>query len=49
MAPLPKRKHSNARKGRRMQDRQKLQPQLVVCKHCMKKKLPHQICKACKK
>ncbi|MDA1317114.1 MAG: 50S ribosomal protein L32 [bacterium] len=51
MAPLPKRKHSQARKGKRVLQR-KLEtviPQLVPCKNCGKKKLPQHLCKACGK
>lgn len=49
MAPLPKRKHSKARKGKRLNERQreKSLPQLVVCTSCGKNKLPHQKCKYC--
>ncbi len=51
MAPLPKRKHSTARKGKRTVERQaeKSLPQLVICKECGKKKLPHRKCKYCGK
>lgn len=49
MAPLPKRKHSTQRKGKRMKTRQeKFQP-LVKCKNCGKKKISHRICKHCNK
>lgn len=49
MAPLPKRKHSKARKGKRLLERhnEKSLPQLVVCPACGKMKLPHQQCKYC--
>ena len=51
MAPLPKRKHSTARKGKRVAERMRESklPQLVDCKSCGKKKLPHRICKYCGK
>ncbi|HRN69874.1 MAG TPA: 50S ribosomal protein L32 [Candidatus Woesebacteria bacterium] len=49
MAPLPKRKHSKARKGARILERKKEKslPALVLCKNCGKRKLPHQKCKFC--
>lgn len=49
MAPLPKRKHSKARKGARILERkrEKSLPALVLCKNCGKRKLPHQMCKFC--
>ena len=34
MAPTPKRKHSKARKGKRMASRITAIPNGVVCKHC---------------
>ncbi|MCL4375012.1 50S ribosomal protein L32 [Patescibacteria group bacterium] len=49
MAPLPKRKHSTARKGRRRQGKIARLLRLVVCRNCGKKKLPHRVCKYCKK
>ncbi|OGK12992.1 50S ribosomal protein L32 [Candidatus Roizmanbacteria bacterium RIFCSPLOWO2_01_FULL_38_12] len=51
MAPLPKRKHSTARKGKRILQRkaESILPQLVICKSCGKKKLPHRVCKYCGK
>jgi ribosomal protein L32 len=51
MAPLPKRKHSKARKGKRILERknEKSFAALVECKNCGKKKLPHQQCKFCNK
>jgi len=47
MAPLPKRKHSTQRKGKREKTRIKKLPQLVRCKECHRLKLPHQICPHC--
>jgi ribosomal protein L32 len=49
MAPLPKRKHSKARKGKRILERQaeKSFQALVICGNCGKRKLPHQMCKFC--
>jgi len=51
MAPQPKRKHSKARKGKRILARkqEKSLPQLVMCKNCGKRKLPQQVCKNCNK
>ncbi len=51
MAPLPKRKHSTQRKGKRFQQREaeSTLPQLVVCKECGKDRMPHRICKYCGK
>ncbi|PIZ63324.1 50S ribosomal protein L32 [Candidatus Roizmanbacteria bacterium CG_4_10_14_0_2_um_filter_39_13] len=51
MAPQPKRKHSTARKGKRILARKQEQslPQLVVCKNCGKRKLAQQVCKNCNK
>ncbi|QQS43585.1 50S ribosomal protein L32 [Candidatus Roizmanbacteria bacterium] len=51
MAPLPKRKHSKARKGKRVLERkiESTLPGLVVCKECGKKKMPHRQCKNCGK
>ncbi|PIP15150.1 50S ribosomal protein L32 [Candidatus Roizmanbacteria bacterium CG22_combo_CG10-13_8_21_14_all_35_9] len=49
MAPLPKRKHSTRRKGKRLASRVKSFPNLVICTNCGKTKLPHRICKYCNK
>ena len=49
MAPLPKRKHSTQRKGKRIKTRAKTLPKLVKCKNCSKLKLPHKICRYCHK
>lgn len=49
MAPLPKRRHSTQRKGKRMRTKIFSLPELVICKNCGKPKLPHRICKYCKK
>lgn len=50
MTPLPKRKHSKARKGARIlaRKRERSLPDLVLCE-CGAKKLPHHICKSCNK
>lgn len=49
MAPLPKRKHSTQRKGKRMRTRAVSLPQLTVCKHCGKPKASHHLCQFCQK
>ncbi|MDP4010762.1 MAG: 50S ribosomal protein L32 [Candidatus Roizmanbacteria bacterium] len=51
MAPQPKRKHSKARKGKRVEARKSEQslPQLVLCKNCGRRKLSQQQCKNCNK
>ncbi len=49
MAPLPKRKHSTQRKGKRLAARVKTFSQLIDCKNCGKKKLAHRVCRYCKK
>lgn len=49
MAPLPKRKHSTQRKGKRMKTRVIPISQLTVCRYCGKPKLPHRLCQFCQK
>ena len=49
MAPLPKRKHSTMRKGKRMSTRSVSFSKLVKCKNCGRLKLSHRICKYCNK
>ena len=49
MAPLPKRKHSTRRKGKRMATRRVRLPNLIKCKECGQPKLPHRICIKCGK
>ncbi len=49
MAPLPKRKHSTQRTGKRKFVKAKSLSLLVKCKNCKKMKLPHRICKHCGK
>lgn len=49
MAPLPKRKHSTQRKGKRLQSRKASLPKLVECQYCKQPKLPHKVCKKCNK
>src|SRR3989338_8231906 len=50
MAPLPKRKHSTRRKGKRLAHGTATPlPVLVACSNCGKTKMPHRICKYCNK
>ncbi|EKE21769.1 MAG: hypothetical protein ACD_7C00131G0001 [uncultured bacterium] len=49
MAPLPKRKHSTRRKGKRLAARQIKLQKLIICKNCQQLKIPHQVCKKCGK
>ncbi|MCX7881298.1 MAG: 50S ribosomal protein L32 [Patescibacteria group bacterium] len=49
MAPLPKRRHSTQRKGKRMKTRIVNLPKLIKCPHCGKMKMPHRICQYCQK
>lgn len=49
MAPLPKRKFSTRRTGKRVTSKAKSLARLVDCKKCGKTKLPHKICKYCLK
>ncbi|MCL4378643.1 MAG: 50S ribosomal protein L32 [Actinobacteria bacterium] len=49
MAPLPKRKHSTRRKGKRLASKLYTFQKLVVCPNCHKKKLAHSLCKYCGK
>lgn len=49
MTPLPKRKHSTQRKGKRMAKQVKKLSNLVICSSCNKTKLPHRVCKYCGK
>jgi len=47
MPPLPKRKHSTRRKGKRRAAKKLKLPHLSVCKNCGQKKRPHQVCPHC--
>lgn len=47
MAPLPKRKHSTQRKGKRMKTRAVALPKLVKCPNCGQLKMPHRQCLNC--
>ena len=49
MAPLPKRKHSTRRTGKRKAVKGKGLAKLVKCQNCGKTKLPHRVCKYCNK
>ena len=49
MTPLPKRKHSTRRKGKRIASHHAVLTSLVKCEACGKLKLPHRVCKACNK
>lgn len=49
MAPLPKRKHSSQREGKRKRSKIQALPKLVKCKNCGQDKLPHRVCKNCNK
>jgi len=49
MAPLPKKKHSTQRKGKRLAKRVRFFSKLVKCGNCAKTKLAHRICKYCNK
>ncbi len=49
MTPLPKRKFSKQRTGKRERAKAKLLPNLVKCANCGKMKIPHRICKYCQK
>ncbi|MCS7093394.1 MAG: 50S ribosomal protein L32 [Patescibacteria group bacterium] len=49
MTPLPKRKLSTRRIGKRKKTRLKSLPRLVLCSFCFKPKIPHFVCKACGK
>ncbi len=46
---VPKRKHSTYRKGKRLKAKTVKFNDLVICKNCHKLKMPHRICKYCKK
>ncbi|MCS6956393.1 MAG: 50S ribosomal protein L32 [Patescibacteria group bacterium] len=49
MTPLPKRKFSTQRSGKRKKSRARSLPNLVKCGNCGKMKIPHRICKYCNK
>lgn len=47
MAPLPKKKHSRARKGGRAAHHFLTRGALSVCQQCRSVKLPHRVCPVC--
>jgi len=47
MAPLPKKKTSKARQGKRRSHLGLTPPHLDVCSHCHSPKLPHRVCPTC--
>lgn len=47
MTPLPKRRHSKRRQGKRTAALSLTLPGLLVCPNCGKMRLPHRACKAC--
>ncbi|MCL4860885.1 MAG: 50S ribosomal protein L32 [Caldilineaceae bacterium] len=47
MGPLPKRKISKGRKGRRRAHDAIGAPKLVTCSHCHQMMLPHRVCPHC--
>lgn len=49
MTPLPKRKTSTRRKGKRRAAIKIKLPNLIKCPHCGALKLPHSACPKCKK
>jgi large subunit ribosomal protein L32 len=47
MAPLPKRKLSKGKRGRRRSHDAIGTPKLVQCSNCNSRMLPHRVCPAC--
>ncbi|HKZ50218.1 MAG TPA: 50S ribosomal protein L32 [Dehalococcoidia bacterium] len=47
MPPLPKKKHSKARQGKRRSHLALAPLQLVGCPQCHKPRLPHRVCPHC--
>ncbi|HBL51613.1 MAG TPA: 50S ribosomal protein L32 [Candidatus Blackburnbacteria bacterium] len=47
MTPLPKKKHTRARTGKRRGDHKVALPNLSVCPSCKKLKLQHMVCPHC--
>ncbi|MBI5465657.1 50S ribosomal protein L32 [Candidatus Gottesmanbacteria bacterium] len=47
MAPLPKRRHSTARSGKREKTRVLERVLLVKCPNCGQVKIPHAVCPGC--
>jgi large subunit ribosomal protein L32 len=47
MAPLPKKKHSRARRGGRAAHNGMRKPSFGECPNCQNPKLPHIVCRNC--
>ncbi|OGG30585.1 50S ribosomal protein L32 [Candidatus Gottesmanbacteria bacterium RIFCSPLOWO2_01_FULL_46_9] len=47
MTPLPKRRHSTRRGGKRKAAIKLSLAGLLVCAHCGKKRFPHRVCPSC--
>ena len=47
MPPLPKKKHTRARKGGRAAHHALTKPILAMCQRCNSAKLPHRMCPVC--
>ncbi|HLE48595.1 MAG TPA: 50S ribosomal protein L32 [Patescibacteria group bacterium] len=47
MTPLPKRRHTRSRSGKRRGNKRAILPQLTKCPSCKKLKLPHKACPYC--
>ncbi|HAV14805.1 MAG TPA: 50S ribosomal protein L32 [Candidatus Pacebacteria bacterium] len=47
MGPLPKRRHSTGRGGRRYKNIKQEVEHLLTCQNCGAKKLSHRVCPAC--
>ncbi len=47
MAPLPKKKHSRARKGGRAAHHFLTRGPMSICQQCRSAKLPHRVCPVC--
>ncbi|PJE67294.1 50S ribosomal protein L32 [Candidatus Shapirobacteria bacterium CG10_big_fil_rev_8_21_14_0_10_40_9] len=47
MTPLPKRRHSTRRQGKRRASISYILPNLVICPNCQELKPAHQVCPKC--
>ncbi len=45
--PLPKRRHSSSRQGKRRGEQKVSVPSISVCPNCKSPKLPHRVCSVC--
>jgi len=45
--PLPKRRHSSSRQGKRRGEQKIHVPSISVCPNCKAPKLPHRLCTVC--